>query len=436
MTVPADQYRSARKQPASGRGAVRATTAGLGAALVLCSLTAAGGPATATAASRPAGQAHAAAKGGTVRAWGYNALGQLGNGTRKNSDNPVPVMLPKGTRITSVRAGCDFSLALTTSGRILAWGDNADGQLGNGSTTSTSTPVRVKLGKHTKVIAVRAGCDFSLALTSKGSVLAWGQGKEGQLGNGSRHAHTRPVLVKLPKGVKITAITAGSQYALALSRTGRLYAWGSNGTGELGNGKTADRDRPVKTRLPSGTRMKLVSAGSEFALAIARSGQLYAWGYNGNGQLGDGTTTSRHTPKKIRFVVSGPPVGRITSLFAGCYHSLALTSHGHVLAWGYNGDGQLGNDTTTDSHIPVKTDLPAGSHVKGISAGCVFSLARTASGLVLAWGYNGDGELGNGTTTNSDKPIDAGLPIGLAATGIGSGPVAFHALAIVRKLAQ
>ena len=427
MTEQTGRNHAACARLAVSRAVARGAVA---AALAVASLAAGAAAAASADASTSAG---AAATGGTLRAWGDNVTGQLGNGTETSSDTPVKVKLPSGTKITSVRAGCDHSVALTTKGRVLAWGLNNHGQLGDGSTTDTDTPVRVKFAAGTKITSVRAGCFFSMALTTKGHVLTWGDGAQGQLGDGSNSNTDTPVRVKLPAGTKAKSISAGDAHALAITTKGHLYAWGYNGDGELGNGTTNDAGKPVKVGLPAGTKVKIVSAGGDHTLALSTTGQLYAWGYNGDGELGDGTTTSRDTPEAVDFLFRGTPPGAITSLAAGCFHSLALTTKGVVLGWGLGTSGQLGNASTTTSKLPVGAMLPAGTQVKSISAGCADSYARTAKGHVFAWGYNANGQLGDGTTTNSDVPVRVTLAASRKAVAIGSGPAANHSFAIVRR---
>ncbi len=431
MAQQTDTARSRIARPVTGRVVVHGAIAALAlfspaAALALSSP---GAAATAAAAADASPAASAAATGGTLRAWGYNFIGQLGDGTTTDSLTPVRVKLPAGTKITSVRGGCNHSVALTTKGHVWAWGFNNHGQLGDGTTTHSDTPVRIRFATGTKITSVRAGCDFSIAITTKGHVLAWGQDGDGQLGDGGTNDSDTPVRVRLPAGTKVKSITAGADDALAISTRGRLYAWGANADGEIGNGTTTDADTPVRVSLPAGTRTKIVSAGGRHTLALSTAGQLYAWGYNGKGEFGNGTTASSVTPVAVAF----PAAGAITSLMAGCSDSLALTSDGVVLAWGLNSDGELGNASNTSSSLPVGTELPAGTHVKSISAGCITSYARTAKGHVLAWGYNANGELGDGTTSNSEIPVRVELATGLKAIAIGSGPAAEHSFAIVRK---
>ena len=433
MAQQTDTARSRIARPVTGRVVVHGAIAALAlfspaAALALSSPAAA---ATAAAAADASPAASAAATGGTLRAWGYNFIGQLGDGTTTDSLTPVRVKLPAGTKITSVRGGCNHSVALTTKGHVWAWGFNNHGQLGDGTTTHSDTPVRVRFATGTKITSVRAGCDFSIAITTKGHILAWGQDGDGQLGDGGTSDSDTPVRVRLAAGTKVKSITAGAEDALAISTRGRLYAWGGNADGEIGDGTTTDADTPVRVSLPAGTRTKIVSAGGRHTLALSTAGQLYAWGDNGDGEFGNGTTASSVTPVAVAF----PAAGAITSLMAGCFHSLALTSDGVVLAWGLNSDGELGNASNNSSSLPVTAELPAGSHVKSISAGCITSYARTAKGHVLAWGYAADGQLGDGTSSNSEIPVRVALATGLKAIAIGSGPAAEHSFAIVRKKA-
>lgn len=381
------------------------------------------------AARTVAGAAAKASSSGTVRGWGYNSFGQLGDGTQTLPLTPVKFRLPSGVKVTSVRAGCTHSLALTTAGRVLASGRNSDGQLGTGNLMNHVNPVYAKLPTGTKVTAVRAGCEFSLALTSGGKVLAWGDNIYGQLGDGTKTHRETPVRVHLPAGTKVKAISAGEQFGLALTTTGHILAWGRNTLGQLGNGTNTDSATPVRVKIPPGTSASSVAAGASHVLALTGGGTAYGWGYNHYGQLGDGTTTDTNAP--VRVHLSVPGTGRVTALFAGCYHSLALTSTGKVLAWGNNDVGQLGDGDKTDSPTAVKVALPAGTKVTAVSAGCLHSLALTATGRVLAWGDNVAAELGDGTTDNSDTPVRSHLATGLVATAIGAGAVSESSFAIV-----
>jgi len=373
---------------------------------------------------------------GSAWAWGANAQGQLGNGTTTDSSTPVAVSLPSGTKVTAVAGGFDHSLALTSTGGVLAWGANNTGQLGNGTTTNSSTPVAVSLPTGTTVAAIAGGGYHSLALTSTGGVLAWGNNAQGELGNGTTTNSSTPVAVSLPSGTTVTAIAAGFYHSLALTSSGQILAWGYNADGELGNGTTTTySSTPVAVSLPAGTTVTAIAGGDQHSLALTSTGGVLAWGYNGYGQLGNGTTTSSSIP----VAVSLPSGTTVTAIAGGGDHSLALTSTGVVLAWGENVYGQLGNGTTTNSSIPVAVSLPAGTTVTAVAGGGSHSLALTSTGGVLAWGWNYYGQLGNGTTTNSSTPVVvSAFPAAFAIAGGGYQSLAIQlpAVAVLPAMAN
>jgi alpha-tubulin suppressor-like RCC1 family protein len=437
MTGPRAQDRAARGIPRwlrqiRGRLAAACLAAALGAALAIPVLTAGAG--TASAASTATGPGAESTASKTVLAWGYNAFGQLGNGTTTTeSTTPVNVALPSEVKVTQVRAGCEHTLALTSKGHVLAWGNNDDGELGDGTTADSFTPVSVLIPGGTTITAVRAGCNFSLALTSKGHVLAWGDNTDGQLGIGSTAGSATPVRVMLPGHTKVTAISIGQFFSLARTSKGHALAWGDNIIGQLGDGTTTSRDIPVRVQLPAGAKVKAVAGGAAFGVAVTSAG-LFAWGDNSDGQLGDDSTASSDTPVKAVLPLSLPQAGHLRAAFAGCSHTLALFSGGAVLAWGFGQDGQLGDGSGRSSNVPVRVMLPAGATVRAISAGCSTSYALTIKGHVLAWGDNTLGQLGDGSTSShSDTPVRADLPSGWRASALGAGPASDDTLAIVHK---
>ncbi|WP_018220297.1 RCC1 domain-containing protein [Salinispora pacifica] len=360
----------------------------------------------------------------TVLAWGQNNQGELGDGTSTDRTAPVAVNLPAGTTITAISAVGDFSLAFTSTGGVLAWGSNSSGQLGDGTTTNRTTPVAVSLPVGAEVTAIVAGDDHSLALTSTGAVLAWGQNDQGELGDGTMTNRTTPVAVSLPVGAEVTAIAGGNNHSLALTSTGTILAWGSNFGGQLGDGTIIDRSTPVDVNLPVGVTITAIAAHGDHSLALTSTGAVLAWGVNSSGQLGDGTTTNRTTP----VAVSLPVGAEVTAIAGGSDHSLALTSTGAVLAWGQNDQGELGDGTMIDRTTPVAVSLPAGPTVTAITGGNHHSLAVTSTGTVLAWGENVSGQLGDGTTTNSSTPVNVDLPPATTITTVAAGDA--HSLAL------
>jgi len=354
------------------------------------------------------GYCHSLAIGndGNLYAWGWNAYGQLGNGNTTDSYTPVMVTKPSGvTSWTAVAGGHVHSLAIGNDGNLYAWGYNKYGQLGNGTTNSSSTPVMVtKPSGVTSWTAVAAGWDHSLAIGNDGNLYAWGYNAYGQLGNDTTNNDSIPVMVTKPTGVTSwTAVASGGFHSLAIGNNGYLYAWGYNYYGQLGNDTTNNDSIPVMVTKPTGvTSWTAVAGGFLHSLAIGNDGNLYVWGWNAYGQLGNGTTNNDSIP-----VMVTKPTG-VTSWKAvagGGYHSLAIGNNGNLYTWGYNADGELGNGNTTDSYTPVIVGFPTGvTSWKAVAGGGYHSLAIGNDGYLYAWGYNGAGELGNGTTNNSSTP--------------------------------
>jgi alpha-tubulin suppressor-like RCC1 family protein len=356
-----------------------------------------------------------ALKNGSVYAWGWNVVGQLGNGSMNGSDTPVKARLPGGTKVIGVSGGFAHTVAVTSSGQVFSWGKNYNSDLGNGSTTDSDVPVRSMLPVGTKVVAVAASTDSSFALTSTGSVLGWGLNDQGQLGDGtSGNNNVPPGNVSLPAGTTVIAIAAGSLHTLALTSTGAVLAWGYNAQGELGDGNRKNTDVPVKVKLPAGVKVTAIAAGGYDSLALTSSGAVYAWGYNADGELGDGSTTNSDAPVKVKLsakataIAVGGVVNGVGSVHPGPGHGLAATSSGAVYAWGYNADGELGNGTATNSDKPVKVMLSA--KVTALAAGQLNSLAATSGGAVYTWGGNDFGQLGDGSYAESKVPVRVRLP--------------------------
>jgi len=356
--------------------------------------------------------------GGTIFSWGSNSSGQLGNGTTVSSTTAVQATGLSG--VIAAAGGGSFSLALTQAGTVFAWGDNTFGELGVGTNTSSSIPVQV--GGLSGVAAVAAGFGHSLALTAAGTVYAWGYNSNGQLGNGATTNSTTPAPVSgLPT---VTAIAAGAYHSLAVS-AGTVYAWGTNASGQLGNGTTTDSSVPVLISGLSG--VTAVAGAGAHSLALTSSGAVYAWGYNADGELGNGTNTNSSTP----VLVNGLPA--VTAIAAGQLHSLALSA-GTVYAWGFNADGELGNGSNTSSSTPVTvTGLTNVVSIAASNFGYA-SYALEANGTLWAWGANAAGQLGNGTTTSSNVPVQINIPAGFYISGLAAG--GSHALAITEPLSN
>lgn len=275
----------------------------------------------------------------------------------------------------------------STAATVLAWGAGDAGQLGDGTTEDRYTPGAVKALVPADVVKVVSGgvgssSTFAFVLGADGTVKAWGGNTEGQLGNGSITQQTTPAPVSQLTGIK--DIAAGGMHALALDAHGQVYAWGSNAYGQLGSTSTGD-DRTAPVRVQGLGKVKEVAAGGEFSLALLEDGTVYAWGQGIHGQLGNGGLGSGHTPQRV------VRLENIAAIAAGRYHALALTSDATVKSWGYNLYGQLGDSSTKLSAVPVDVDTL--EDVSRLVVGAHHNYAVFSDGVVVGWGSNRYGQL-------------------------------------------
>ena len=406
-----------------------------------------------------------ASTAGKVLAWGENAHGQLGLGTstgpqvcplpvEEEGEEPeerpcalTPTVIPGVLSATDVAVGYSHSLILNADGTVLAAGDNQYGQLGDASTTPSSTFAAVH-GISTAV-QVAAGADFSLALLKSGEVLAWGENKEGELGSGTvtetgaaaqakgpeacaegeeEHACSRtPIAV--PGITTATQIAAGEEFALALLKNGEVMVWGEAIEGELGNGNTVEPSPTPSPVTLSGFPSKVVevSASCSFALARLEDGEVIAWGARGGyGWLGDGNVEEpyyAYTPVKVDLPSAAVQIS------AGGLGSLATLDNGTVATWGANIFGELGVEGLEATATPVVIGGLSG--VVEVAANYTLAFARTSDGGVKAWGR---GSFGLGDGTNDSRGVPS--PTVLAdVTRLAQGTDAHFSLAIVPAVA-
>ncbi|THF87841.1 hypothetical protein E7T09_00975 [Deinococcus sp. KSM4-11] len=253
----------------------------------------------------------------------------------------------------AISGGDSHSLALLADGTVRAWGNNSSGRLGNPSPLDSTTPMTVSgITTSNPAVEVAAGNGHSLAILADGTVRAWGYNGYGQLGNGTTTQSTTPVTVSgITTSNPAVEIAAGYSHSLAILADGTVRAWGYNNVGQLGNGTTTKSTTPVTVSgITASNPAVEVAGGNYHSLAILADGTVRAWGYSNFGQLGNGATTGSTTPVTVSGITASNPAVEIAG---GLYHSLAILADGTVRAWGYNSNGQLGNGTTTSSTTPV-----------------------------------------------------------------------------------
>jgi alpha-tubulin suppressor-like RCC1 family protein len=380
----------------------------VGTALTLGLAVAAGPGAVASALVKPPCcrvPTHSAAVG-----WGNNFVGELGNGVNFQVASPNWTAVTGLTSgVVQVSGGSEASLALTSDGQVWAWGAT---NLGTGASGLSDVPVLVP--GLAGITQVAAGLNMDLALRSDGTVWAWGDNASGDLGDGSSAPSYTPVQVSGLTGV--TKIVSAGGWSLALRSDGTVWSWGYNAAGQLGDGTADDSDVPVKvTGLSHVTQ---IAAGGQDSMAVATNGlttqsTVYAWGGNGEGQLGDGTFRERPVPVPI----GGINVPGVLGIAVGGDFAMVLGTDGTLWTWGENNYGQLGNGSTLIGNVTQPREVRGlESGIVQIAAGGLFALARQSDGSVWAWGQNGAGELGNGTTSG----IQGANPVPVQVTGLAS----------------
>jgi uncharacterized repeat protein (TIGR01451 family) len=347
---------------------------------------------------------------GGAQCWGLNGAGQLGNNSTVSSRLPVAVS-GLGSGVQAIAAGQSHTCALVNGG-ARCWGDNTDGALGNDSATAMSlVPVQVQ-GLSQGVQAVGAGQDYSCAVVN-GVVWCWGENLYGQLGNASTANSSIPVQVQgLSGGVQ--AIACGNATACAIVN-GAAQCWGWNAYGQLGNNNSTQVQSNVPVTVQGLTGgVDAIAAGTQFACAMV-NGALKCWGYGGSGDLGNGATSgSSYVPAQVTGITGG-----IEAISAGDAFQCAIVNGG-AQCWGSNYGGELGNNSTVDSSVPVHVSgLTSG--VQAISAGANGSACAVVNGGAWCWGDGYDGALGNDSTSNSLVPVQVqGLTSGVQAITTGS----------------
>jgi alpha-tubulin suppressor-like RCC1 family protein len=385
-----------------------------------------------------AAPASASAEGGMAVAWGYNTQTQLGAGY-KSGHQASPVAVLHLNNVTAVAAAYHFSLALEGNGTVKAWGGNSKGQLGDGSREDTGTPTEI-VGLSGKVKSISSAGEHALALLTNGTVASWGAAEYGERGNGESGSEEeakkradekgenytpRDIPEVIPNLEHVVAIASGGASNFALLENGTVMSWGEDGFGILGYATGAPEQCkgevgilpcstvPRAVSLPEGVTVQAIAGGGEAAYALLSNGEVLSWGNNGHGQLGDGSTTSSSTPVKVDLPKLEEELKmklEVVAISGGALHALALLKNGLVIGWGANGVGQLGEVSADECHATPQSCSQTPKLITGlegvsaVSAGRSFSLVLKA-GQIYAFGDNEPwGQLGIGSTTNTRVP--------------------------------
>ena len=327
--------------------------------------------------------------GGSLKCWGGNLNGGLGDGTLNDAPAPVPATTLTG--VTTISAGFHFTCAVRSDATIGCWGLNADGELGNGTNADSFVPTTVT-GISTAT-SISAGGGHACATLGDTTVRCWGANGHGQLGNGSTSDSNTPVVVVGITGA--VGVTAGLEFSCAVLVDTTVRCWGNNVDGALGNGMTTDSSIPV---VVSGlTGATAVSALGSHACALLDTGTVRCWGFNGFGELGNSTTTNSTVP----VTVTG--LSGVAAISVGEFHSCALLANATVRCWGDNTDGELGDGSTISASNPVTVSGLA--NVTAIAAGGYSTCAVISDATARCWGDNSVGALGDGTNLSSATPV-------------------------------
>jgi RHS repeat-associated protein len=359
---------------------------------------------------------------GSNETYGYNSLDEL---TAVNTNTATFDAADNITRLTNgATLGYDAANQATSytpaggTASTLGYDQRGDRLTGlNGAGYSYDQAKRLVTFTAARTAgSVAAGGAHSLGLlTSDGTVWAWGTNHYGQLGNGTTVDSSVPVQVS--NLTNVTAVSAGDAHSLALKNDGTVWAWGHNEGGQLGIGTTSINST-VPVRVSNLTSVSAVAAGHDHSVALKSDGTVWGWGYNRYGQLGNGSNTDSSVPVQV---ITGNHsfLTGVTKIAAGNYHSLALKSDGTVWAWGSNALGELGNNSTTDSNKPVQVRNLTG--VTAIAGGGDNSFAVKSDGTVWDWGSNSNGQLGNGTLTSSSVPVQVHNLTGVVSVASAGG---------------
>lgn len=351
------------------------------------------------------GERHSCAllEDGTVVCWGANDDGQIGSAGAFNA-------IPELGRARAIAAGAAFTCALLEDGAVSCWGRNLDRELGAFDGPRTSTPVPIPLPGGASALAAR---DRHACAVVNGAVFCWGSNHQRELGTGDAEPRSGPALVRDLDGMVVTGLALGVGHSCALA-DGQIFCWGANTFGQLGDGSNELRPSPVAVPFLSG--VATLAAGDHHTCAATADGTTWCWGANAQGQLGEGTTIGINIPVPVVGLRDGEAIA------GGGTFTCALRKQGVVVCWGDNRAGQLGTGSAVARFTPsVVFDL---ANVRAVAAGGAFTCARrpavAGADTTVCWGANQAGQLGDATRTDRSRAAALGIPLSAAAVAAGA----------------
>ena len=354
-----------------------------------------------------AGNTHSCAilDDGSVRCWGANNYGQLGDGTRIDRATPTVANIPLGRSAVSISTGAGHTCVIFDDSSLRCWGDNAYGQLGDGTKIERTLPTTVNLGNGKMALSVSLGQTHTCAILDDYSVKCWGGNSNGQLGDGTSSDRTNPVLISLGDERSAVSISSGSYHTCAILDNESISCWGDNWHGQIGDGSNARSLSPQEISMDSPYSTRLLDSGPFHTCAIMINNSLYCWGFNSGGQLGNGDFSSSNTPLLVPISPTQVP----SVMGSGFHHTCLLLDDGEIVCWGDNARGQLGDGTSTSSVVPISVDLPNGRSALSLSVGQRHSCAILDDATLYCWGINSDGQLGDGGFSDILTPVNIDL---------------------------
>jgi alpha-tubulin suppressor-like RCC1 family protein len=379
---------------------------------------------------------------GILYCWGLNSSGEAGN-----PDTGINSLVPE-TVAPSITESNESTCTIY-GGKAYCWGDDTYGEVGSNNYTSSLSPVAVYTGivlSGVTLTQISSTYEHTCALSTAGTAYCWGENGDGQLGDGNDTTINAPAAVTtggssaIPSGTVLTQISTGQYSTCALSSAGNVYCWGLETSGQLGNGSnTGSSDLPVavttggSSAIPSGTVLAQIAVGWLHACALASTGTAYCWGLDGNGELGNHGNPADSAPVEVCSTTPGASacggsyLSGVTQISAGQYDTCALNSSGTAYCWGYNADGRLGLNNTSNVNYPYAVytvGALSGITLTQISAGAVGTCALDTRGIAYCWGFNGNGEVGNDSISEENAAVVVGPQAPTSVTGIAGNTTA------------